>query len=459
MKSLKIFITLFILNCTLFIGTANAQWWTQGGKLIWPYGNVEIPKGNLIVPHGVIAHEVGWDFEHQRLAIDGVNYNLVYWVDGTNGNNNNDGKTLATAYKTLDKVAEILPKDLEGRDAFICLPAGSEITFTKEVIFNFKNGAVVFTWCGAWLDSVSSSDADLRGLWLNPDSLQLIGNSDQVVFNVGSYHLRLNGDQTARYYFDSFDYRIPYGATNSYRHYWNRFVFKSDIPNSNELLTVYGCQFTNTGAWGMEIDMKNVQYTGCAFNRIYGGYLNGLKIVGDSTFNAINDWKGAVAFCDLKADFVIDRAWEPSGYYHPDYSYTEYYNWDVIDMGERQLFAFEGTNYCNFNFWWMKYTKQEIPETGLPYMWINWYSLYYNTIIYLSSAIVVGTDRCQNPHTLLDKSIDKPYQWLNKNLIQDADTLKAAKYMNLQAIPSDSTGLQKGMLYYNSSTGAIHRKF
>lgn len=44
MKSIKLFLTLFILNSSLFIGTAQAQWWTQGGNLIWPYGDVTILK-------------------------------------------------------------------------------------------------------------------------------------------------------------------------------------------------------------------------------------------------------------------------------------------------------------------------------------------------------------------------------------------------------------------------------
>src|SRR5574338_122129 len=42
MKSTKIFLTFFILNSTFYIGTANAQFWVDGGNLIWPYGDVTI---------------------------------------------------------------------------------------------------------------------------------------------------------------------------------------------------------------------------------------------------------------------------------------------------------------------------------------------------------------------------------------------------------------------------------
>lgn len=104
MKSLKIFITLFILNCSLFIGTANAQWWTQGGNLLWPYGNVTISNnldinGNLTVK-GSFTHtndyilsgyidlttdgmfnETYFNYNDLNLGIDSVR------IEGSNGNN------------------------------------------------------------------------------------------------------------------------------------------------------------------------------------------------------------------------------------------------------------------------------------------------------------------------------------------------------------------------------------
>ena len=44
MIKMKLFLTLLILNCTLLIDEATAQWWVQGGNLLWPYGNVNIEK-------------------------------------------------------------------------------------------------------------------------------------------------------------------------------------------------------------------------------------------------------------------------------------------------------------------------------------------------------------------------------------------------------------------------------
>src|SRR5574338_1095006 len=56
MKSTKIFLTFFILNSTFYIGTANAQFWVDGGNLIWPYGNVTVQK-NLNVGMGLTIND------------------------------------------------------------------------------------------------------------------------------------------------------------------------------------------------------------------------------------------------------------------------------------------------------------------------------------------------------------------------------------------------------------------
>ena len=42
MKTLFLFL---ILNCSLLIGTASAQWWVDGGNAIWPHGNVSVTNG------------------------------------------------------------------------------------------------------------------------------------------------------------------------------------------------------------------------------------------------------------------------------------------------------------------------------------------------------------------------------------------------------------------------------
>lgn len=462
MKKIQFFFTLLIIYCSLFIGSANAQWWTSGGNLIWPYGDVVIPNGNLTVGKSLIgAHGPTWDFQHQRKSFSGSGYDLVYWVDGTFGNDNNDGKTNRTAYKTIKKLNEVMPEDLEGRTAFVLLPAGQTLTFNENIWFYKKNGNIVFKWVGAWIDQVSYSDQDKFGLWLNPDSTahKLVGNNGQVLFNFHGHNLTLTGDKTIQYIFDSFDNRIPYG-NNSHRHYYNRFVFYTDVSQA-EYLTFQDCKFSNYNAWGMEIRMQNIVYRAVVFNGMYSGWCNGFKIQGHAGFTSINDWVGAVVFSNNKIDFNVDRAWEPSGYYASGYACPsgEYINWEIIAMGERQLFAFEDTNFGRFNFWNMTYTQGDIPQTGLPYFWISYYGLSGNIITYLSSRMYPKTDRCLNIHILDDKSTNKSYQYFNTNLKQDADTLKVTKLIKFDSLPNDSTNLKKGMLYFDRLTGVIKRKF
>ena len=58
MNSIKLFLTFFILISTFYIGTANAQWWSKGGNLLWPYGEVTI-KNNLNVSDSLIFERDG----------------------------------------------------------------------------------------------------------------------------------------------------------------------------------------------------------------------------------------------------------------------------------------------------------------------------------------------------------------------------------------------------------------
>jgi hypothetical protein len=44
-----IFKTFFFFLVIVFSSISHAQWWVDGGNLIWPYGNVSITKGTLNV--------------------------------------------------------------------------------------------------------------------------------------------------------------------------------------------------------------------------------------------------------------------------------------------------------------------------------------------------------------------------------------------------------------------------
>lgn len=44
---MKTFFIFLIFNCSLLIGSANAQWWVSGGNAFWPHGDVSITKGSF----------------------------------------------------------------------------------------------------------------------------------------------------------------------------------------------------------------------------------------------------------------------------------------------------------------------------------------------------------------------------------------------------------------------------
>ena len=87
----KLFLTLLIVNCTLLIGSANAQWWVQGGNLLWPYGTVTVKDSfavgnNALVKNNLSVYNdlnVGNTISAGALSID----NQIYtpYIDATDG--------------------------------------------------------------------------------------------------------------------------------------------------------------------------------------------------------------------------------------------------------------------------------------------------------------------------------------------------------------------------------------
>jgi hypothetical protein len=75
MKSLKIFLTLFIFNFALLIGVAEAQWWVSGGNVSWPHGNMFV-KGKTTL-NGNLSH-YGNDFMSSIYGSIPQTQNIIY---------------------------------------------------------------------------------------------------------------------------------------------------------------------------------------------------------------------------------------------------------------------------------------------------------------------------------------------------------------------------------------------
>ncbi|MBE0538099.1 MAG: hypothetical protein IH620_00180 [Ignavibacterium sp.] len=176
MSSIKIFLTLFILNSTFLIDTANAQWWIQGGNLIWPYGNVSVQK-NLIVSDSIYLIKDGnmANFRLMSWEEEGVIINEPQLQIQTTESDNSDFGKL-----TMDKYGFVLSGY-----------SGGAVTYSFSLA---QNGRLTV------FDAASSSSVTIepnrKGIRLN-NTVYIItgtGSPEGVVASpVGSLYLRSDG--------------------------------------------------------------------------------------------------------------------------------------------------------------------------------------------------------------------------------------------------------------------------
>ena len=79
------FKTFFLLIIVTLSSNSYAQWWVDGGNLIWPYGNVEIVNGKLTIDNILYHSEfdiTGTDGSTSRFEIDDDQVR-IYDSDGT----------------------------------------------------------------------------------------------------------------------------------------------------------------------------------------------------------------------------------------------------------------------------------------------------------------------------------------------------------------------------------------
>ena len=109
---MKRFFLIFIFLS--FSSASFSQWLVDGGNLVWPYGNATVNgvlysngfKSLKIQPNLTVTW---WDSTLSAFRI---------FVDGLNGNDNNDGATWSTAKKTFQAALDILPSNSYGFIAF-----------------------------------------------------------------------------------------------------------------------------------------------------------------------------------------------------------------------------------------------------------------------------------------------------------------------------------------------------
>lgn len=194
----KLFLTLLIVNCTLLIDSANAQWWVQGGNLLWPYGTVtvkdsfEVGKNALIKNNLSVYNDlnVGNTISAGALSIDNqINTPYIDATDGYFENVTVSGTLTANIETSNDTKVYIalLSQELYGDpEAFILENTlGFEITWTRNAT-------------GRYTATFSESIDEAKSLFviapaINKSSLD--NNSYPISFLISTSSIQIRQDQ------------------------------------------------------------------------------------------------------------------------------------------------------------------------------------------------------------------------------------------------------------------------
>ena len=177
MKKLLFLITLYSLLNT----SANAQWWVDGGNLLWPYGNVSITNGNLSVANTLSAGDtlkMGSAF-----LLNGYTFNL-YNLD-------------LWKLFSIDEGAKISLGDLGGNNnGSKIIIDDNNVTITEQsYIHNINSGIVQI---GDYTNGNSGTEIDLdednRRIILDADSVKITNlPSDSTGLSPGQLYFDSNG--------------------------------------------------------------------------------------------------------------------------------------------------------------------------------------------------------------------------------------------------------------------------
>jgi len=252
---------------------------------------------------------------------------LVYFIDSLNGNDSNDGRTLATAKKTFQALLDSMTHDLLFHEARIFIHSGLyENTGTYPVanFEGFANGTIKIDWLGTW---ANPDDPEYTG----NDSAQWLYNllggvpvrdNNQVVFSAKncSYDaIFLGGFQlinTCAVLLESCNFGKAWDAVGA--NYAFRFKFQQDETefNSNlfELISTTGLkQFSIMQP--IEMDLTNVKMFGIFLNspiaRLGGAWMYTRELCPINTGTSY--WSGYVAFGDQCTKLCsLENVWYPS---------------------------------------------------------------------------------------------------------------------------------------------------
>ena len=149
----KLYLILFLISFIL-ISSGKAQWWVDGGNLIWPYGDVSITKGDLII---------GDQLQHLN-TYKVFLFKLDYSTD--------DGYIESTIYRNDFSPIDSITTDSTQHVMFLYFPSG---TFPSNYSFSYffsnqdiedQNGDIII---GAYPRLTKFNDSCFKIEWYSAD--------------------------------------------------------------------------------------------------------------------------------------------------------------------------------------------------------------------------------------------------------------------------------------------------
>lgn len=174
---------------------------------------------------------------------------LVFRFFVSSSGDNSDGLTWATAFTSLQKAVDGLPKNLIGHQAYILVAAGSIITGAE--FSGIMNGQIFIRWCGTFINSDSSPYC----IWARNGAANPIANDDpcQIISNPSSLNrpIVFLSCNTLTVRFEAIDHSYAWNQTGY--GYWGKIIFTSSV-NTNLI-----------NLWGGNVNFKAMFLTGCIF--------------------------------------------------------------------------------------------------------------------------------------------------------------------------------------------------
>lgn len=159
---MKTFFIFLIFNCSLLIGSANAQWWVRGGNLLWPYGSVEIEKdltvGGAVTFDSTVSYADSVNFG-ESVSFEGTTYfsslsrnsackEYIAFVDFVTL----DDPSVSVIFNTIDPGEITVTNDTLGDITFRLTSANSAFSeFTTPINIMYNDGSATYYLIGGRL--------------------------------------------------------------------------------------------------------------------------------------------------------------------------------------------------------------------------------------------------------------------------------------------------------------------